>query len=85
MSADFLVDRSDPLDVGGERVVRLGARTCAYTGSFEKEAANFETKIRREAKPRLRLVRSPEDPRRLIPMFFESWLEELGPEWKKEH
>ncbi len=61
-----------------------GTLRVTYTGSFGKEAASFEGMTRGEAKQRLRMAPSSADRGQLIRMFFESWLKELGPDWKNE-
>lgn len=61
-----------------------GTLRVTYTGSFGKEAAGFEAMIRGEAKQRLRMTPASTDRGQLIRVFFESWLKELGPDWKNE-
>jgi hypothetical protein len=57
---------------------------AAYTSNLGKEHVRFEQTISGDAKKRLRFVAAPVDRGRLIPSYFQSWLKELGPEWKSE-
>jgi len=61
-----------------------GMLHAAYTSNLGKEHVRFEQTISGDAKKRLRFVAAPVDRGRLIPSYFQSWLKELGPEWKSE-
>jgi beta-lactamase class A len=59
-----------------------GVLHAAYTSDAGKEHVRFEQTVKGDAKKRLRLVAATVDRGKLILSYFQSWLKELGPEWK---